>query len=85
MTDRSVQAFRGTAVAFFGAGVVFMLAVNTTLGLCFMLLGLAFMIRSTKGGSSLAQERPLLFVLILAGLLVITLVIAAVFLLPNIL
>ena len=83
MTTKQIRAFRGTAVAFFGAGLVFFLSVNTTLGLCFMMIGIAFMVRSTKGGRSIAQERPVFFVLILAGLIVLTVIIAVVFLLPK--
>ena len=83
MTTRSIRAFRGTAVAFFAAGLAFLLTENTVLGLCFMMIGIAFMVRSTKDGSSLAQERPVFFALILAGLLVLTVIIAVIFLLPK--
>jgi hypothetical protein len=83
MTTKQITAFRGTAVAFFGAGLVFFLNDNTTLGLCFFAIALAFLARSTKQGGSLAQERPVIFALVLAGLIVLTVIIAAVMLLPK--
>ena len=58
MTAKSALAFRGSAIAFFGAGVVFLANDNPALGLGLFLVGIAFMVRSTKEGSSIAQERP---------------------------
>jgi len=57
MTTKQIHAFRGTAVAFFGAGLVFFLSENTTLGLCFMMIGIAFMVRSTKGTVEIDYSR----------------------------
>jgi len=83
MTAKSVRAFRGAAIAFFGSGLVFLVTDNTGLGLCFFMLGFAFMVRSTREGGSVAQERPLLAALIFASLIVLTLLIAWFFLLPK--
>jgi len=83
MTTKSVRAFRGTAVAFFAAGFLFLLTENSVLGLGLLMLGIAFMVRSTKQGGSIAQEHPLIFALITAALLVITVIFAAALLLPK--
>jgi len=83
MTTKSVLAFRGSAIAFFGAGVVFLATDNPALGLGLFLVGIAFMVRSTKEVSSIAQERPLFVALILVGLILIALIIAAIYLLPK--
>ena len=83
MTVKSALAFRGSAIAFFGAGVVFLANDNPALGLGLFLVGIAFMVRSTKEGSSIAQERPWFVALILAGLALILVIIAAIYLLPK--
>lgn len=83
MTTNQVRAFRGSAVAFFGAGLAFLLTDNITLGLCFLMIAIAFIASSTKRGSEMAQNRPLLIVMVLAGLILLVGVIAAVFLLPQ--
>ena len=83
MTTKSVRAFRGAAIAFFGAGLVFLVTDRPAFGLGLFLVGLAFIVRSTRDGSSIAQKRPLLLALILAGLIVITVIVAAALLLPK--
>jgi len=83
MTAKSVRAFRGAAIAFFGAGVVFLATDRPAFGLGLFLVGLAFIVRSTREGGSIAQERPLLAALIFASLIVLTLLIAWFFLLPK--
>ena len=83
MTARSVRAFRGAAIAFFGAGLVFLVTDRPAFGLGLFLVGLAFIVRSTKEGSSIAQERPLFVALILVGLILILVIIAAIYLLPK--
>ena len=83
MTTKSVRAFRGAAIAFFGAGLVFLVTDNPVLGLGLILVGLTFIVRSTKEGSSMAQERPLFVALILVGLILILVIIAAIYLLPK--
>ena len=83
MTTKSVRAFRGAAVAFFAAGFLFLLTENSVLGLGLLTIGIAFMVRSTKPGGSIAQEHPLIFVLLMAALIVITVIFAAALLLPK--
>ena len=83
MTAKSLRAFRGTAVTFFAIGLLFLLTDKSGLGLSFLVIGFAFMARSTKEGSSYAQKRPLVFALVLIILIVITVIIAAALLLPK--
>ena len=83
MTARSVRAFRGAAIAFFGAGLVFLVTDRPAFGLGLFLVGLAFIVRSTREGGSIAQERPLFVALVLAGLILLMVIIAAIYLLPK--
>lgn len=83
MTAKSVRAFRGAAIAFFGAGVVFLATDRPAFGLGLFLVGLAFIVRSTREGGSIAQERPLFVALTLAGLILLMVIIAAIYLLPK--
>jgi hypothetical protein len=85
MTTTQVRAFRGTALAFFGAGIVFLFGLNSTLGITFFVIAIAFMAASTKQGRELAQNRTLMIVLVLVGLIALAGVIAALLLLPKLL